>query len=93
MQGRPSVIQYLKKYIFSALCLVSTPALHAQINQPFPIKDSVAVYPPGCYQKLDGRKFIIPGVMILYGFAATQIRSFNQPEPFRAGKRLGQQSA
>lgn len=70
MQGRPSVIQYLKKYIFSALCLVSTPALHAQINQPFPIKDSVAVYPPGCYQKLDGRKFIIPGVMILYGFAA-----------------------
>ena len=36
-------------------------------------KDSIIVYPPGCYQKFDAKKFIVPAAMIAYGFAALHI--------------------
>ena len=72
MQVDPSGRLYLNKFILSALCLVSLPALYAQTIQPYAYKDSIAVYPPGCYQKFDVKKFIGPAVFIAYGYAATK---------------------
>ena len=34
--------------------------------------DSAVVYPPGCYQKFNIKKFIGPTVLIAYGYAATK---------------------
>jgi PAP2 superfamily len=58
-------------YLFFLLPqLLVAPVVHAQTIPTCAYKDSIAVYPPGCYQKLDAGKFIVPGVMIAYGFAA-----------------------
>jgi len=35
-------------------------------------QDSVAVYPPGCYQAFNAKKFIGPAILIAYGYAATK---------------------
>jgi membrane-associated phospholipid phosphatase len=45
---------------------------HAQVL-PSSYRDSIAVFPPGCYQKFDVKKFIVPVTMIAYGFAALHI--------------------
>jgi PAP2 superfamily len=46
---------------------------HAQTIPSYAFRDSVIVYPPGCYQKFDAKKFIVPVTMIAYGFAALHI--------------------
>jgi hypothetical protein len=46
---------------------------HSQIIHPTSFRDSIIVYPPGCYQKFDANKFIVPATMIAYGFAALHI--------------------
>jgi membrane-associated phospholipid phosphatase len=61
-----------KQIIFSLLCLLSQPVLRAQMNRSQNIKDSIAVYPPGCYQKMNIKKFIGPVILIAYGYAATK---------------------
>ena len=60
------------RIIFSVLCLFCLHDLQAQTIQPVGYKDSIAVYPPGCYQKFNAKKFIGPGILIVYGYAATK---------------------
>ena len=61
-----------KRIIFSVLCLFTLPTVRAQTIQPYSAKDSIAVYPPGCYQKMNVKKFIGPVILIAYGYAATK---------------------
>lgn len=61
-----------QRVVFSVIFLLSQPALLAQNLSLHELKDSVAVYPPGCYQKMDVKKFIGPAVLIAYGYAATK---------------------
>jgi membrane-associated phospholipid phosphatase len=63
----------LKKIILFIFSLLSISRLHAQAIPPSRYKDSIEVYPPGCYQKFDAKKFIIPGILIGYGIAARHI--------------------
>lgn len=75
--------QFSKGFFLLLLLLVNAVALRAQTMEPtawhdqismYPVdrvpRDSVTIYPPGCYHALDGKKFIVPGLMIIYGFAA-----------------------
>ena len=39
----------------------------------YAFRDSIIIYPPGCYQKFEAKKFIGPATMIAYGFAALHI--------------------
>jgi membrane-associated phospholipid phosphatase len=60
------------RIIFPLLILVSQSALRAQtVHRNIPV-DSVAVYPPGCYQAFNAKKFIGPGILIVYGWVATK---------------------
>ena len=63
---------YINRIFFSVLLLFSITALRAQNIRPDIYKDSIAVYPPGCYQKFNPKKFIGPAVLIAYGYAATK---------------------
>ncbi len=62
----------LKRFILSAADLLIVTVLWAQTIQTYTYKDSIAVYPPGCYQKFDVKKFIGPAVLITYGYVATK---------------------
>ena len=62
----------LKRFIFTVLCLPGIQCLCAQTIPPYTYKDSVAVYPSGCYQKFDVKRFIGPAVLIAYGYTATK---------------------
>jgi len=67
------------KIVSGKFLLFLVPFFHgaAVLAQKLPtsgFKDSV-VYPPGCYQKFDTRKFIVPATMIAYGFAALHVVS------------------
>jgi membrane-associated phospholipid phosphatase len=62
-----------KKYTLFVILIFGISGIHAQITQSHTFRDSIIVYPPGCYQKFDAKKFIVPGVMIAYGFAALHI--------------------
>ena len=58
--------------LFFSLVICSSD-LRAQMPRTYESKDSIIVYPPGCYQKFDAKKFIAPAAMIAYGFAALHI--------------------
>jgi membrane-associated phospholipid phosphatase len=51
----------------------SSSALYAQMPRTCLFRDSIIIYPPGCYQKFEAKKFIGPAIMIAYGFAALHI--------------------
>ncbi len=59
----------IKIYILSVFFLFTIRQPYAQTISSPGLKDSI-VYPPGCYQKFDAKKFIVPGAMIAYGFIA-----------------------
>lgn len=63
------------RYFLLPVLLFPVFFVQAQIIQtsPYAHRDSVWVYPPSCYQKFDASKFIVPGVMIAYGFAGLHI--------------------
>jgi membrane-associated phospholipid phosphatase len=60
----------LKRFILSSADLLIVTVLCAQTIQTYTYRDSIVVYPPGCYQKFEAKKFIVPGVLIAYGFLA-----------------------
>ena len=67
------------KIVSGKFLLFLVPFFHgaAVLAQKLPTsgsKDSV-VYPPGCYQKFDARKLIVPATMIAYGFVALHVAS------------------
>ncbi|MEJ0081679.1 MAG: hypothetical protein WDM78_12210 [Puia sp.] len=64
---------YSNKYILFVILIFVNDCICAQMIQPYAFRDSVIVYPPGCYQKFDANKFIVPAIMIAYGFAALHI--------------------
>jgi membrane-associated phospholipid phosphatase len=68
----PSGNLFLHRLILSAIHLLTVTFLHAQTNQSYAYKDSAAVYPPGCYEKFNAKKFIGPVALIAYGYAATK---------------------
>jgi hypothetical protein len=83
MKSMPSSRLKIKKYILFVCPLFAIASLQAQTTAslrfkdftPHPVasyayRDSLPVYNPACYQKFDVKKFIVPGVMIAYGFAA-----------------------
>jgi membrane-associated phospholipid phosphatase len=61
------------KYILLFSLVFSSSGLRAQMTRTNAFKDSIIVYPPGCYQKFDAKKFIGPAIMIGYGFAALHV--------------------
>jgi len=70
--GRPTRNLFFHKFILSVIQLPAVFILHAQTIQPYAYKDSTAVYPPGCYQKFNVKKFIGPAALITYGYIATK---------------------
>jgi hypothetical protein len=64
---------FSRNYILLVVLIFGISPVHAQIIHPTSFRDSIIVYPPGCYQKFDAKKFIVPGVMIAYGFAALHL--------------------
>src|SRR6185295_11914163 len=59
----------IKIYILSVFFLFTIRQPYAQTISSRGLQDSI-VYSLGCYQKFDAKKFIVPGVMIAYGFVA-----------------------
>jgi membrane-associated phospholipid phosphatase len=72
----PSGKLFFTRYILCVFYLLTSSILHAQIIQTSVYRDSVAVYPPGCYQKFEAKKFIIPGILIAYGFLGRHVDAF-----------------
>jgi membrane-associated phospholipid phosphatase len=69
---KPSGNLFLHRFILSLVYLLTVPVLYAQTIQSYASKDSMAVYPPGCYQKFKVTKFIGPAALITYGYVATK---------------------
>jgi membrane-associated phospholipid phosphatase len=66
---------YSSRLFFVIVIIFGHSCVFAQKIQPYAFKDSIPVYPPGCYQKFDAKKFIFPAVLITYGFAALHIEA------------------
>ena len=62
----------MTRLLFTLFFLLSTAISRAQAIQGHGHQDSVAVYPPGCYQQFNVKKFIGPTILIAYGYAATK---------------------
>ncbi len=74
MQGyvRPFGRLFFTRYILCVSYFLTSSILHAQTIQSSAYRDSVAVYPPGCFQKFNIKKFIGPAALITYGYIATK---------------------
>jgi membrane-associated phospholipid phosphatase len=64
---------YSVNFILLFSLVFSSSSLRAQMTQTNAFNDSIIVYPPGCYQKFNVNKFIVPAAMIAYGYAALHI--------------------
>lgn len=60
-------------YPFFIFLIFGNSCICAQEIHPHALKDSASGYQPCCYQKFEIKKFIVPAVMISYGFAALHI--------------------
>jgi membrane-associated phospholipid phosphatase len=69
---KPSGNLFLHRFILSLVYLLTVPVIYAQTIQSYACKDSMAVYPPGCYEKFNVTKFIGPAALITYGYVATK---------------------
>lgn len=57
---------------FSIPLIFLIAGLRAQSVQPKVSSDSLAIYPPGCYQRFNAKKFIGPAILITYGWIAVK---------------------
>jgi membrane-associated phospholipid phosphatase len=64
---------FKKEFSFFIILIFWHSCICAQMIQPPAFRDSIIVYPPGCYSKFDTKKFIVPATMIAYGFAALHL--------------------
>ncbi len=81
MQGSYGSFKF-NRLIFLVSFPLAVSILHAQTTTSFnyashlPVSfslvDSTVIYPPGCYQKFEVKKFIGPAVLIAYGYTATK---------------------
>lgn len=62
----------LQRLILISVQLLIATVVCAQNIQTYTHSDSVLVYPLGCYQKFDVKKFIGPAALITYGYIATK---------------------
>ncbi len=62
----------VRRINFSIPLIFLIAGLRAQTVQPHHFKDSLWVYPPGCYKKFNPSTFIGPVVLIAYGWSATK---------------------
>jgi membrane-associated phospholipid phosphatase len=72
----PSGKWVITRFILCVFFFLTCSILRAQVILTSAYRDSVVVYPPGCYQKFEPKKFIIPGILIAYGFMARHVDAF-----------------